>query len=208
MKLTDAQFCKDFGKAFARQNRLFEQQFLEWAFYPGMLFNSREKWWGDKGQRQRPHEGLDIGFFLDLLRKPVPISNHAIVPVMFQGEVLAFGEDDFFGYTLYVKHPAMQDRGKVLCTIYGHVTPHPDLYPGKIVETGETLASISDFGKPKSGITAHLHLSVAWIVQSSTKETLTWKMINDPREVQLIDPMVFFTDSYSVIDSIPPQNIS
>jgi hypothetical protein len=192
MKPADAQFYTDFSKALARQNRLLEQQFLQWAFYPGMLFNSREKWWGDMGQRQRPHEGLDIGFFLDLLRKHVRIPNHAVVPVMFQGEVLAFGEDDFFGDTLYVKHPAMQDRGRVLCTIYGHVTPHPDLYPGKIVQTGETIASISDFGTPKSGITAHLHLSVAWIVESSTKETWTWKMIKDSQKVQLIDPIVFF----------------
>ena len=207
MKLADARLYTDFSKAFARRNKLFEQQFLQWAFYPGMLFSSREKWWGDMGLRQTPHEGLDIGFFLDLLRKPVPIPSHAVVPVMFQGEVLAFGEDDFFGYTLYVKHPAMQDRGRVLCTIYGHVTPHPDLCPGKIVQTGETIASVSDFGKPKSGITAHLHLSVAWMVESSTREPLTWKMMNDPRKFQLIDPMVFFTDSYSMIDSIALQNL-
>jgi hypothetical protein len=203
MKLTDVQSYTDFGKTFAQQNRLFEQQFVQWAFHPGMLFKSPEKWWGDMGQRQRPHEGLDIRFFLNFLHKPVPIPNHAQVPVMLQGEVLAFGEDDFFGYTLYVRHSAMQDRGKVLCTMYGHVTPHPDLHPGKTVQTGETIASVSDFGTPKSGITAHLHLSVAWIVESSTSGTLTWEMINDSRKVQLIDPMVFFTDSYSVIDSTP-----
>ena len=129
MNLADARFYTDFSKALARRNGLLEQQFLQWAFYPGMLFNSREKWWGDMGRRQTPHEGLDIGFFLNLSRKPVRIPDRAVVPAMFRGEVLAFGEDDFFGNTLYIKHPEMQDRGRLLCSIYGHVTPHPDLYP-------------------------------------------------------------------------------
>ncbi|MHC1728598.1 MAG: M23 family metallopeptidase [Syntrophobacteraceae bacterium] len=208
MKPLDTLFYTDFSKDLAKQNRLLEQKFLRWVFYPGMLFKSREKWWGDMGERVRPHEGLDIGFFLDLLGKTVPIGNDVVVPVMFQGEVLTFGEDDFFGYTLYVKHHAIQERGKVLCTIYGHVTPHDDLYPGKVVQTGETIASISDFGTPKSGIKAHLHLSVAWIVESSTKGTLTWGMLNDSRFFQLIDPIVFFADSYSVIDSIFPSTFS
>lgn len=126
---------------------------------------------------------------------------------MFLGEVLDFGEDDFFGYTLYVKHPAMQDGARMLYTIYGHVTPHPDVYPGKTVQTGETIASVADFGIPKSGITAHLHLSVAWIVQPCSRETLSWKTINDPQKVQLIDPMPFFSDSYSVMDGITLQYI-
>lgn len=203
MKLANARSNTDFGKTLARRNGLLEQQFLQWAFHPGMLFNSREKWWGDMGRRQRPHEGLDVAFFLDLLGKTVPIPGHSVVPVMFQGEVLVFGEDDFFGHTLYVKHSAMRDGDKVLCTIYGHVTPHPDLYPRKMVQTGEAIASVSNFGKPKSGVTAHLHLSVAWIAEASTRGTLTWKTINDSSEVQLIDPMPFFANSYFVIDDIP-----
>jgi murein DD-endopeptidase MepM/ murein hydrolase activator NlpD len=193
---------RDFGKIFAKQNGLFEQQFGRWAFHRGMLFKSPEKWWGDMGYRKQLHEGLDIRFYLDLMQTPVPIPDGALVPVIYEGEVLAFGEDDFFGYTLYVKHFVVQDHGRVLCTMYGHVTPHPDLYPGKRVQAGETIASVSDFGKPKSGITAHLHISVAAIVESYTRRRLTWKMINDSSKVQLFDPLKLFTDTYSVMDNI------
>ena len=205
MNVADRWFAPDFGKVLALRNGLSEQRFLQWAFHPGMLFHSREKWWGDRGRRQRPHEGLDIAFYLDPLRNTVPIPNRAVVPVMFPGEVLAFGEDDYFGVTLYVKHPASRDRGRVLCTIYGHVAPLRDLYPGKTVGAGVDIATISDFGTPKSGIAAHLHLSVAWIVESFTGETMTWNTINDSEQVRLIDPMPFFSDSFSLSGGNDPM---
>ena len=31
-----------------------------WAFYPGMGYGSMDKWWGDYGTRDFPHEGIDI----------------------------------------------------------------------------------------------------------------------------------------------------
>lgn len=201
MRSGDARFNTDFSKDFERRNRLSEQGFLQWAFFPGMLFKSRVKWWGDMGGRQTPHEGLDLGFFLGRSGRVVPIPHRAVVPVMFQGEILPFGEDDFFGVTLYVKHPEMKGSGKVLCTIYGHVTPLPGIYPGRIVLAGDSIASVSDFGKPKSGITAHLHLSVAWMAESSAMENLTWKKLNDPSQVRLMDPMAFLGSPHSVVSA-------
>ena len=199
MNFADTPSGADFGKMFAERNGLLEQQFHEWAFHPGMLFHSLEKWWGDRGRRQSPHEGLDIAFFLDRSRAIVPIPQHAVVPVLLDGEVLALGEDDFFGKTLYVKHPYGKESDRVLCTIYGHITPRRDLRPGNTVKAGETIASVSDFGTPKSGIATHLHLSVAWMPETSTGKTWTWKDINDSGEVELIDPMPFFSASYSVV---------
>lgn len=208
MRAGDGVFAQDFSRNFEALNRLSEERFHMWAFYPGMLFMSREKWWGDMGRRQTAHEGLDIGVFLDYRLKPVLIPDQAVVPVVFEGEVLAFGEDDFFGYTLYVKHADMRVDGRVLCTIYGHVTPHPDLYPGKLVQTSEIIALVSDFGTPKSGITRHLHLSVGWVRESSARDRLTWKMLNDSNIVKLIDPMVVFRGPYTLIGSNAPQSLS
>lgn len=208
MRPENAVFTQDFGEHFQARNRLLQERFHMWAFYPGMLFQSREKWWGDMGRRQTPHEGLDVGVFLNHRREPVPIPDCAVVPVVFKGEVLAFGEDDFFGVTLYVRHSEVRDGGWVLCTIYGHVTPRPDLYPGKAVRAWEPIASVSDFGAAKTGIARHLHLSLAWILESSTHRALTWKILNDSSQVRLIDPMVIFRGLHAVIGGSAPQNLS
>jgi hypothetical protein len=36
----------------------------------------------------------------------------------------------------------------------------------------------------------------------TTKGKLTWEVINDPEKVWLVDPIAFFTDSFSVIDPV------
>ncbi len=38
------------------------EQDIEWLFYPGMLPDSRLKWWGDFRNRPTEHEGIDICF--------------------------------------------------------------------------------------------------------------------------------------------------
>lgn len=39
------------------------EQDIEWLFYPGMLPDSRLKWWGDFRNRPTEHEGIDICFY-------------------------------------------------------------------------------------------------------------------------------------------------
>jgi len=52
-----------FHERLIRLNNLDSLGFKEWIFLPAMLFGSSHKWWGDLGQRQRPHEGLDFRFY-------------------------------------------------------------------------------------------------------------------------------------------------
>ncbi len=40
---------------------------LEWLFYPGMLFGSLLKWWGDWRERYTRHEGVDIAFYRSVI---------------------------------------------------------------------------------------------------------------------------------------------
>jgi len=40
-------------------------EFREWLFSPGMLFQAAGKWWGNKGLRDRRHEGLDLLLYKD-----------------------------------------------------------------------------------------------------------------------------------------------
>jgi hypothetical protein len=49
------------SKSFQQQLISFNHLDLkEWLFHPAMLFGSQNKWWGDLGKRDGPHEGLDL----------------------------------------------------------------------------------------------------------------------------------------------------
>jgi len=48
-----------------RENGLGDPGLKEWIFCPGMLFHAVCKWWGDKGTRNTPHEGLDLFLYKD-----------------------------------------------------------------------------------------------------------------------------------------------
>ena len=47
----------------ARINSLGEQSCISWYFFNGMLFGSRDKWWGDFKFRASTHEGIDITYY-------------------------------------------------------------------------------------------------------------------------------------------------
>ena len=49
-----------FTQLMLNANPSIQDNFHDWMFHSGMLFNSPEKWWGDLGQREFPHEGLDF----------------------------------------------------------------------------------------------------------------------------------------------------
>ncbi|RLB77393.1 MAG: hypothetical protein DRH24_16320 [Deltaproteobacteria bacterium] len=49
-----------FTEFLIRKNALNPGGFNGWVFCTGMLFNSTDKWWGDQGKRDKPHEGFDL----------------------------------------------------------------------------------------------------------------------------------------------------
>ncbi|QTA88460.1 M23 family metallopeptidase [Desulfonema magnum] len=168
-------------------NRLDETGFREWFFYPGMAFNSPEKWWGNGGYRHSPHEGTDICFYKNRNNKRLRLDKTAKIPAMYDGEVVRIG-DDFLGKSVYMRHEICDGRGRQLYTIYGHTTPCHHLHSGSVVKEGEVIATISDH-KKKVKILPHLHISVAWVPVSYPCEKLDWSTISNTDVITLVNPM-------------------
>jgi hypothetical protein len=70
-----------------------------------MLFNSTDKWWGDQGKRDQPHEGLDLCLYKDGKNTILSLGEKAEVPVIFDGEekTLAYGCEEYINTIDYFK---------------------------------------------------------------------------------------------------------
>ena len=68
-----------------------------------MLFNSTDKWWGDQGKRDKPHEGLDLCLYKDREDKILRLGENAKVPVIYDGIVVGI-VDDFLGKSVIIEH--------------------------------------------------------------------------------------------------------
>lgn len=82
-------------------NSLRQAGLEQWAFYPGMLFGATEKWWGDRGRRPRPHEGIDLCLYTDKAGRAFRLHESSRIPVMLDGEIVKI-EEDFLGKSVYL----------------------------------------------------------------------------------------------------------
>lgn len=172
---------------FARHKWVAWVENITWLFHPGMLFASREKWWGAGGVRQSPHEGLDFCCFLDAEGNKKHLDATSQIPGLFDGEIVAVFED-FLGRTILVKHEQYQLDEKIFFTIYAHVSPLSHIKPGLHFSSGDLLGKIAVPAPEDSGAPVHLHLSVALMPKTVSAETLDWGVL--PRHpVILCDPL-------------------
>ena len=81
-------------------NQLERYGFGCWLFNPGMTFNSPLKWWGDFGQRDFPHEGIDICIYSVGQHKPRRIDEKNRIPVLATsvGDIPLLIEDGITGF--------------------------------------------------------------------------------------------------------------
>lgn len=187
-----------FDECLVSLNSLSDAGFEEWVFYPGMLFNAATKWWGDKGNRNRPHEGLDLCLFRTGDGEIRHLSKEVIIPLILDGEV-AKTSSDFLGESVFVYHNIYNKLRGQLLTAYGHLKLDERVCSGKVFQEGEPLGSISDTGDRKGGILPHLHISVAWISKSLRYEDLNWECISDPSVAVLLDPLEVLDFRYSML---------
>ena len=189
-----------FAEVLVRSNALTERGFHEWTFYPGMLFLSRDKWWGDWGKRDRPHEGVDLRFYRDregiIQHLPeTPLS----VPALYDGTVVNVLKD-YIGTSLFVCHDIYDTKGKQLHTIYGHTDPVAGMGEAVTVRAGSIIATIADAAKKKAKMSSHLHLSIAWISPGHSHELLNWDMLSNHNSVVLVNPLPILGCPYSLVD--------
>lgn len=169
--------------------------FREWVFCPGMLFGAEYKWWGNRGKRNKPHEGLDLCLYRDMRNKIFRLDENTMVPAMYDGLVVGI-IDDFLGKSVLIEH-SLPDR-ETICIIYSHINPVQNLNVGSKVHEGDIIASLSNVSESKSGISPHLHISTGVIAGDTSYEQIDWGTINDPNMFTLMDPLKLIS-RYSIL---------
>ena len=179
-------------------NSLAEKGFVQWAFYPGMLFQSVERWWGNGGFRDKPHEGIDLCLYNDQSGSARALDKAARIPVMYRGCVKSIIVD-YIGKTVFMSHDIHNDTGSQFYTIYGHVEPLARIKRGVVFEEGAIVASVSGTEDKRLKIFPHVHISVAWIPESFPAENLEWKIMNESSDIILLNPLDVLNSDYTVL---------
>jgi murein DD-endopeptidase MepM/ murein hydrolase activator NlpD len=159
-----------------------------WIFCPGMAFGSMDKWWGDRGRRDFPHEGIDCCLYLDPNRRLRRLDETTRIPVMRGGVVRALF-DDYLGRAVIIEHATADPSAGTHLSVYAHATPEKHLRPGVRVAQGDILGTIADTRRSRAKILPHLHLTLAQAAPDLSYESFVWDRMRDPGRVSLLDPL-------------------
>jgi murein DD-endopeptidase MepM/ murein hydrolase activator NlpD len=187
-----------FTEFLIRENALDQDGFAHWIFQPGMLFKAPNKWWGDLGRRDKPHEGVDLCLYGNQGQRIRRIGENTGIPVMFDGVIVAM-IDDFLGRSVIVEHAPSGSHRFKFYTIYGHTNPRPDFQIGSTLKAGNIFATISGPVHKNSAILPHLHISLGWSPTSIFYDRLNWQTIGAPGMLNLLDPLVLLDWPYQVL---------
>ena len=181
-------------------NRLDPDDFQSWAFCPGMLFGSPDKWWGDLGRRDFPHEGLDFCLYKDSTQRVLRLDHRTRIPVIHAGVVRALFTD-YLGKAVVVEHEHLPGEHGKIVSVYAHTKPLDQIQPGSVVADGEVIATIADTSRSKARILPHLHLSLGRPSKMLVYEEFVWNMMRDPSLVSLLDPQAVIGGSFQVLEA-------
>jgi hypothetical protein len=176
-----------FTKHLVRANGLRKGAFKEWVLCPGMLFGATTRWWGDRGDRELPHEGLDLCFYRDAQDRVFSVDGSTQVPAMYNGVVVGMIED-FLGTSVFVRHHMPEHSAAEFYTMYGHTDPESETHIGRIVRQGETIARIASLRSSRQ-VRPHLHISIGLPSQALSYDELDWNTIGNPDVMTLVDPL-------------------
>ena len=181
----------DYSDQLLECNELRKAGFRRWAFHPGMLFGAREKWWGDRGPRPTPHEGIDLCLYTNERGHLLELDPSIRIPVMFDGVVRAVFTD-YLGRAIVVEHDIFVDGSPAqsrLLTVYAHTDPLKSVKPGARLNQGEVIANIAGTHRSKANILPHLHLSVAMAAPDLSFDAFVWNIMRDPGRITLLNPL-------------------
>lgn len=177
---------KQYLAAMASANRLGHD--IEWVFYPGMLPESRLKWWGDFKNRPGAHEGIDICFYRTRFGQIRHLPAGALVPAWSSGTVLNIC-DDFLGNTLVVApEPFVSEITQVL-EVYSHLSVCDDISPGTELRAGQIIAKTADTNAIGSVLSPHLHLSCIEVPAHIRASALNWSLFPWREKVNVMNPV-------------------
>ena len=161
--------------------------FRSWVFCPGMLFGSTDKWWGDHGRRDFPHEGVDFCLYTDRFGQILRLDHRTRIPVIRDGVVRALFTD-YLGQAVIVEHENGRGENQKLLSVYAHTRPRAGIEPGAVVKEGQPIATIADTSRARANILAHLHFTLGLPSSSLRYEPFEWNLMRDPEQITLLDP--------------------
>ena len=173
-------------------------------FFPGMLFESRQKWWGRGGMRDQSHEGVDICFFADACGKRFRLDETIRIPAAFDGQVVRI-IPDFLGSTVILAHQT-EETGAFLFILYAHIRPDAGLCKGRHLSAGQTFAAIAPPLANKV-MPPHLHLSMMDARSTPQLESLDWPLLNGLDRSRFMDPLEMIDGNWQMMDFIPGMNL-
>jgi murein DD-endopeptidase MepM/ murein hydrolase activator NlpD len=192
-----------FTRILIQKNGLDQNDFDRWAFCPGMQFGSPDRWWGDRGPRDFPHEGIDLCLYRDYSCQTRRIDKKTRIPVMLDGMVRAIFKD-FLGQALIIEHQITESAHERLLSIYAHTEPRKDIQIGTRVKEGDIIATIADTRGSKSKIIPHLHFSIGLPSPALSYDLFTWNTIRKADMVTLLNPLEIIDGPFQMLDHNNP----
>jgi len=184
-----------------KENPLDQSGFERWIFCHGMLFNSPDKWWGDHGLRDYPHEGIDLCLYKDQVNSIRRINEKTRIPVMQDGVVKAMFKD-YLGKALIIEHVHSGNDTIRFISFYAHTNPRPEIKDGVVVKEGDVIATLADTSNSKSNIIPHLHFSLGLPSKSFSYDGFVWNTIRKPEMITLLDPLAIIDWPYQMLDTL------
>ena len=169
--------------------------FQRWVFKPGMLFKSANKWWGDLGLRDFPHEGVDFCWYEDASGNPHRIDRHTKIPVLRAGVVRRIFPD-YLGHAVVIEHVATQGATAKSISIYAHTIPVEGLTAGAVLQQGEVVATVADTRQSKVAILPHLHYTLGEVRADIDYTQFVWNDMRNPDLLALRNPLNYLDDPY------------
>ena len=169
-----------------------------WIFCPGMLFNAPDKWWGDLGPRDFPHEGVDFCLYEDSRGRRHRFDADTRIPVVQDGVVRAVFKD-YLGQAIVIKHPASAPGGAYL-SVYAPTRPLDGIRPGAVLKKAQAIATVADTRRSKADILPHLHFSLGRPQPGLVFEGFIWNDMRDPDRIVLQNPLDYVDWPCSVLN--------
>ncbi|MGD9353069.1 MAG: M23 family metallopeptidase [Desulfobacterales bacterium] len=192
-----------FTEMLIEENGLDRNGFDSWLFCPGMLFSSPEKWWGDHGRRDFPHEGIDLCLYRDHYGRTLRLDEKSRIPVMHDGVVRAIFTD-YLGKAVIIEHETPESGNGRFLSVYAHTKPRANVKIGVKVKAGDIIATIADTSRSKANIIPHLHFSLGLPSPSLSFDPFVWNLMRNPDLITLLDPLEVIDWPYQQLDSENP----
>jgi hypothetical protein len=160
----------------------------DWLFFPGMLAESRSKWWGDFKTRPTAHEGIDICFYRPRHSPIRHLNAGAAIPAWSDGTVLNIC-NDFLGQSVVVAPEKYNASATRVLEVFSHLVPLENITPGARVHKGQVIAGIADPRAGGSILLPHLHLSCIEVPSHVPVRALDWSLFPLREHINVINPV-------------------